>query len=166
MRDLLDYWCRKRQCRFVPLRGDIDPAEIPRLLPWLQLYQRVEDGRFYCRLCGTALAEAYGRDPTGRYVDETVDPGWHADREGLFWRVLESGRPLRYESQLVGPGLEWKRFWRLLLPLATKAERPADLVLSIVTFRALQRVSPPDTGDVGQHVVEMSEDEYPASDIA
>ncbi len=57
----------------MPARRDIDPVEVPTLLPHLQLIEIVAGGRFRYRLIGTALAEAFGRDYTGQYPDELFD---------------------------------------------------------------------------------------------
>src|SRR5690348_17873717 len=56
---LLAYWRGKLRGRAMPRRADIDPAEIPRLLPHLQLVERI-DGRYRYRLAGTAIVAAYG----------------------------------------------------------------------------------------------------------
>jgi hypothetical protein len=66
----LAYWNRKRGDRLMPARRDIEPTEIPDLLPHVQLTELV-DGRLRFRLVGTALVEAYGEDWTGKYFDET-----------------------------------------------------------------------------------------------
>jgi hypothetical protein len=56
----------------MPCKRDIDPIELPpKILPNLQLIEVIDRGvRFRYRLIGTALAEAYGRDFSGRYPDE------------------------------------------------------------------------------------------------
>lgn len=68
----LAYWARKCNGARMPCKADIDPTEIAALvLPHLQIIE-VEGGgaRFRYRLVGTASVEAYGRDYTGRYIDE------------------------------------------------------------------------------------------------
>lgn len=57
----------------MPSRRDIDPVEVPRLLPNLQLIEIVAGGRWRYRLIGTALVEAFGRDYTGQFPDELFD---------------------------------------------------------------------------------------------
>ena len=65
------YWHRKRAGRAAPRRLDIEPTEVPQLLPHIQLIDRVGD-RFRYRLCGTAIVEAYGRELTGKFLDEVI----------------------------------------------------------------------------------------------
>jgi hypothetical protein len=67
----------------MPRRRDIDPSEIPRLLPYVQLVETTEDGGFRYRLIGTGLVEAFGHDYTGQYVDEQF-PG----ERGVFIRGI------------------------------------------------------------------------------
>jgi hypothetical protein len=64
-----DYWQGKRTSGRLPLRTQIDPIEMPRLLPYLMLIE-VIDGRMRYRLVGTHVVAAAGYDFTGRYLDE------------------------------------------------------------------------------------------------
>jgi hypothetical protein len=62
---LLAYWRFKRGARKMPARADIDPAEIPDLLPLISLFE-IENGRFRIRLAGHKIVEAYGLEPRGK----------------------------------------------------------------------------------------------------
>ncbi|MGH7126797.1 MAG: PAS domain-containing protein [Stellaceae bacterium] len=90
---LLAYWRSKLAGRAMPRRADIDPAEIPRLLPNLQLVERV-GGRFRYRLAGTAIVAAYGSELTGKFVDEIIPAGRRAIAERHYTMVYESRRPI------------------------------------------------------------------------
>ena len=61
--DLYHYWLAKRGDRAMPARKDINPAEIPVLLPYLVIVDKAED-RFRYRLVGTAVVEQFGHDFT------------------------------------------------------------------------------------------------------
>jgi hypothetical protein len=66
-----EYWQSKCGERAMPSRRDIDPSEITRLLPHLQIHEFVDGGaRIRYRLVGTAVAATYGVDHTGKYFDE------------------------------------------------------------------------------------------------
>jgi len=65
-----DYWEAKRGARAMPRRCDIDPTEIPLLLPNLQITELLAGGRIRYRLAGTAIVNAYGAELTGKYFDE------------------------------------------------------------------------------------------------
>ncbi len=64
-----EYWRSKCGARAMPRRRDIDPTEIPRLLPNLQIVEIVGT-RIRYRLAGTAIVEAYGEELAGKYIDE------------------------------------------------------------------------------------------------
>jgi hypothetical protein len=89
--EALAYWTRKRGDRRCPLRQDIDPAEIPKLLRHALLFDRVpsDDPRGYSwryRLVGTSVAALYG-ETTGKRLDE-----------GLPAVVLERNRAVMEEA--------------------------------------------------------------------
>jgi hypothetical protein len=48
----------------MPARGDINPAEIPLLLPYIAIVHKVE-GEFRLRLAGSAISRQFGRELTG-----------------------------------------------------------------------------------------------------
>jgi hypothetical protein len=90
---LLTYWRSKLAGRAMPQRADIEPTEIPQLLPHLQLVDRVA-GRYRYRLAGTAIIAAYGNELTGKFVDEIIPAGRRAVAEGHYNTVYETKRPL------------------------------------------------------------------------
>jgi len=66
-----DYWATKRGARFAPTRSDIEPGEIQSLLAHVILIDVIgRPPRFRYRLVGTAFASEYGREITGKFVDE------------------------------------------------------------------------------------------------
>jgi hypothetical protein len=81
LQPLLDYWRSKLSGHRLPARGDIDLDEIPGLLPRVQLVENAA-GRFRYDLVGGAIVDAYGANPTGRFVDEYLP----RDRGVLAWR--------------------------------------------------------------------------------
>jgi PAS domain len=62
--DLYRYWLSKRGTRIMPARGDINPADIVPLLPYLMIVERAGD-QFRYRQVGNAIVEAVGYDATG-----------------------------------------------------------------------------------------------------
>ncbi len=55
----------------MPARSDIDPADIPALLPYISIVHKV-DGEFRFRLVGSAIARQFGRELTGSIVGSGV----------------------------------------------------------------------------------------------
>src|ERR1051326_8762365 len=69
-----DYWRHKAVGRAMPRRRDIDPTEIPKLLPDVMLVDVLPGGHYRYRLIGTGNTQAHGVHATGRYLDEVL-PG-------------------------------------------------------------------------------------------
>lgn len=94
VRRLHEYWRAKAETRgSVPQRRDIDPIELPDLLPNLLLLDVEADPlRFRYRLVGTRIVDFSYHDFTGTYLDEA---GW-AEQEGFtraFTDVVNERRP-------------------------------------------------------------------------
>jgi hypothetical protein len=155
---MLDHWLdmSAAACGATPRRGDLDPAAIPTLLRHLQIHQREADGRFRCRLSGTAIVQQLGRDATGSYLDEAIRPEAVAGRMRVFNRALETGMPVVYSGVIEIPGRGMKAYQRLMLPLADAEGRPV-FVLSAMTFKML---GPTDTAKLNdaRQVYEMQRD--------
>lgn len=127
---LWDLWVRKHRDARLPSRGDFDPLEMVRLLPFVFLVDVVERKPMVLRyrLIGTGIVNAVGRDDTGRLVEET--------NSGDTWKSLEAG----YRTVVVDgvPNWRWRdatradgrpfRFQEAILPLARDG-RSVDMIL-------------------------------------
>jgi len=117
----------------LPGRQHVDPLAIPRLLPWLRLYEVHRDPlRFKYRLVGTECVRMLGRDPTGRWFDETF-PGAGASRTHESLVGVANGAGLGYRCgppprNLVGQDNIDSEL--ILLPLARDG-RLVDMVLGL-----------------------------------
>lgn len=68
LREAYIYWDARRQSKLMPSRTDIDPIEIPRLLPYVVLIDVLREPiDFHYRLIGTQACVTMGRDFTGRF---------------------------------------------------------------------------------------------------
>ncbi len=94
-RELFDYWLRSAGSRRMPARSDLDPLKVPRLLPHLGLID-VREGieRAAFRLAGTRLRDVYGREITGKRVDEVFSGDCAGYWRRIHARILETGQPL------------------------------------------------------------------------
>jgi hypothetical protein len=141
-----DYWRSKVQAKGgkLPSRQDLDPAEIPDLLPVMFLVEVVrEDGRlrYRHRLMGTELIERGGRDPTGTFFEEVFTPEEMARLTAIYDQVVASGTPHLLRADLEGPllkSLEYVTYQRLLLPLAGDGET-VDMLAGIYVFPGSER---------------------------
>jgi hypothetical protein len=89
--DLYRHWLGKTNGRVMPARGDIDPVEIPKVLPHMALVHK-PDGQYRFRLVGTNISEMIGRDLTGAPVDSHAGNAG-APLEGFAERVFTTARP-------------------------------------------------------------------------
>lgn len=141
------YWLSKKGDRAWPLRADIEPTEIPRLLPNLFLVEVPQIGppmRFRLRLIGTAFRPFFGTDITGREVNEDeVSP----DRARFCsdWReILQRGAPrwARIRQRVRGEqaerdGIAAARFTGLVMPLSRDGT-VADMLLGATLYDPVQ----------------------------
>ncbi len=127
------YWTAKRGTRAMPLRKDISPLDIPKLLPNLVLIDRTDAGLFRFRLVGTAVAEAYGFDATGKTVDEAMTEPRRSKAKQHYGAAFTSGRPVFTRNRYRTSRLVELVVSRVLLPLADEAGATI-MVLMAQTF--------------------------------
>ncbi|HZL59043.1 MAG TPA: PAS domain-containing protein [Stellaceae bacterium] len=98
-----DYWRSKRGGRTIPRRRDIEPTEIPRLLPNIQITELLDGGkRIRFRLAGSAIVHAYGSELAGKHFDEIFTGERLKFAEENYRIMCERKRPVlvvnRYHS--------------------------------------------------------------------
>jgi len=130
----LAYWRRLAAGGRLPRRRDIDPSQIPRLLPHLQLIDVVDAGaRFRYRLVGTALVAAFGKEYTGKYLDELFAGDRLANASRVYSIVCSRQRPVflrnRYSTtrdlQMIAN--------RLYMPLSDDGAS-VNVIFGVLTF--------------------------------
>ena len=130
------YWRGKSLNGRLPARADIDPREIPKLLPHVMLVDVEAPGRFRYRLIGTENALAQGMNATGRYLDEVLPgPEYRAHVIRLYDGCVGARRPLYSESLFLSPqdGAVERHTKVLFLPLAGDGQA-VDMVLVLQVF--------------------------------
>jgi hypothetical protein len=136
-RQMYDYWREKRAARRMPTRRDIDPVDIPRLLPNIMISEAIPGptgGRYRYRLAGTAVVNAFGRDPTGHFVDELTNGAYRDFIIGLHRTVCEERRALFCESRYLAQPELLMVVRRLLLPVSEDDDH-VNQVISLLVFR-------------------------------
>lgn len=135
LRELYAYWRLKRGSCRMPARRQIDPADVPRLLPHLVISEGVEDGRrFRYRLAGTAIVHAMGLDPTGRCVEQVDGGGDAGVLNELHREVWRAHVPLFAAGAALGPRRGRTSFARrLMVPLAAD-DGAVRQILSLAIF--------------------------------
>ncbi|MBE7636609.1 PAS domain-containing protein [Sneathiella sp. P13V-1] len=135
LRELLEYWLEKHPKNRLPKRADFDPIDIPKTLPYIVM-MNVERNPFRLkfRLVGTVITNAFNRELTGLYFDESFDN--YLEAEGYTQRkeVAEDGEPkyffgkgkLKYDLDFTS--IEW-----VLLPYAEDGEN-VDLIIAALSY--------------------------------
>jgi hypothetical protein len=134
LKQLEAYWRAKKGDRRAPARADLDPIEIPALMPHLLLLD-VEPAsrRLRFRLMGTAVTNGLGRDLTGRYLDELPLNKTQRAMYAEYKRVVESGEPACSTWEYSRADGRHVRFERLVLPLSSDGET-IDMLLGGIVF--------------------------------
>jgi len=136
LRQVNDYWRCKAAGRAMPRRADIDPTEIPNLLPDVMLVDVLPQGRYRYRLIGTENALAQGMNATGRYLDEVL-PGceYKAHVIALYDECVGARRALYSECLFMAPDRRApERHTKVLfMPLAGDGET-VDMVFVMQVF--------------------------------
>ena len=130
------YWLDKCDGDALPTRRDLDPADIPKLLPHVLLVEVHGDGRYRYRLVGTENVYEHGMDATGRYLDEVLPgPEYRAHVLRLYDECVRERRPVYSESLFLSAvGLKPERHLKVLfMPLSNDGER-VNLVFVVQRF--------------------------------
>lgn len=139
--EIYGYWAGLRRGARLPARADIQPAELKRLLPTVSLIDvRRDPLTFRIRLAGTGLYGVYGREITGRSLNDVYSAS-AAD----YWRqeltaVVEERRPGVGVHSLAWRGAGHLSILWLRLPLASNG-RDVDMILGYDTVVGMQSES-------------------------
>ncbi len=152
LRQTLDYWRRLCGERRMPARKDLNPADIPRLLPKLMLADvtnppvgsgpdtdagdamapapvQVPQIRF--RLVGTEVSGRFGTELTGHRLSE-IDYGAQADEVAALYRqVVDCGEPRFARIDFVQGYGRLVQIEHLLLPLSDDGTH-VNMVLAVL----------------------------------
>ena len=127
--EIFAYWASRRQGAKLPGRANIMPEDIKRHLPTISLIDVQREPRQYrIRLAGTGLYGVYGREITGRLLEDVYNSA-AAD----YWRteldkVVEQRRPGVGVHNFAWRGAGHLSVLWLRLPLATNG-KDVDVIL-------------------------------------
>ena len=161
LRQLFHYWQERHAEDRPPARAEIDPLDVPPLLPDLLLVDvdwSFAKPRFRFRLAGTRFTRLYAEEITGRWLDELLLGVWQDYWEAEYTAVAQQWEPRYGVNAAVWQGREHVRFEWILLPLVTP-DRRCDMVLSGVRFEGsdglrLKAGAPDETLPLGALVLE------------
>lgn len=131
------YWMRRRRLTgAIPGRQDIDPIEIPSLLPWVNLIDvhRQPDGlAFRHRLVGTGIVDAWDRDSTGQWFHKLYQPRKLANMQPTLEEIVQLGEPAVLRDDLREVGKPHRTASTLIMPLASDGRR-VDMLLAVSQY--------------------------------
>ena len=114
------YWHSKCDRCHMPSRADLDPVEIPDLLPHVTLVDVVpDDRRFVYRLVGTSEVDVRGRDPTGLSVAEAYFGPTPESAVQNYVTVAETKRPVFERTDFTSANGRFVDEEALFLPLSS-----------------------------------------------
>lgn len=122
----------------MPARADIDPLDVPPILPNIVLVDVTGDPpRFRFRVVGTDIVFRYGAELTGRDLEQ-VDLGTELGSvRSQYEETTRERVPTYCRHQIETGGGKLLRYERLLLPLAAGGTH-VDMLLGVSTpFRAI-----------------------------
>jgi hypothetical protein len=126
--ELFAYWASLRDGARLPARRQLDPRAFKRHLPTVSLIDVTEGRRFRQRLAGTGLYPVYGREITGKALEDV-----YAADAAAYWRrelekVVDERRPgVGLHSMSWRGGSHLSLHW-LRLPLSRDGKR-IDMIL-------------------------------------
>jgi len=132
--ELLDYWSSKCQNERIAGRTDIDPLDIPRLLPNILLWD-VDGDDYVCRLAGSEVDLSMGVGMKGSRLS-SIRCSLIADAQAEFHAVRDRGYASFVERTMGWLGKPYLFYRHLLLPLADEDGRIRHIV-SLLTFHPL-----------------------------
>ncbi|WP_307347454.1 motility/cell cycle regulatory protein MopJ [Caulobacter ginsengisoli] len=126
--ELFAYWASLRRAGRLPGRADIRPEDLKRLLPTVSLIDVLPDGDYRLRLAGTGLYSVYGREITGRRLEDVYN-----SQAAEYWRkeldtVVREGRPGVGVHSMSWRGASHMSILWLRLPLASNG-KDVDMIL-------------------------------------
>ena len=144
---LLRYWAEKGAGHAMPFRRQIEPTEIPRLLPIALLADVTQTGG-RMRLLGSEATAAYGKETRGAAIAEIQFGDFTVPWLDAFFRVIQSGKPA-CAAGTYRRGNELCRIETVLMPLTEDGLSVSQifgglLIRPILSGRAIGRSSPLD----------------------
>jgi PAS domain len=134
LREAYAYWNAKRRNKLMPSRSDIDPVEIPPLLPYVFLIDVVREPLdFRYQLIGTQACDIMRGDFTGQFFSKIPGKG----KGTALWQgcdaVLSSKAAMSWDIPYVGPERFLRSYKNVLLPLSNDGVN-VTMIFKVISF--------------------------------
>jgi len=125
----------------MPTRADIDPIEIPKLLPDVMLVERLPDGRYRYRLIGTGNQSEHGINATGCFLDEVLPgPDYSTHVLALYDKCVTARRALYSECLFFSPARNQpERHTKVLFMPLSADEHIVNMIFVMQVFVHIDR---------------------------
>lgn len=118
--DFLNYWTSLSREGVIPNRSNFFPEEIPKLLPFITIYELVSKDCIRFKLSGSNISKRDGFDRTGtNYLDEVV-PARRARAAEAFWLLYDQPCGMRVVLNMRSKSGQIKVIEGLGLPMRNK----------------------------------------------
>lgn len=134
LKEALSYWSHKCAGRAMPSWRDFDPVEVPKLLPYVMLFDVLEGPLdFRYRLIGTEARSLLAEDYTGRRFSAVPGKG----KGSVVWdnceQVVLAKAPFSRAPPYIGPELFLRNCENLLMPFSADGDR-VNTILQVISF--------------------------------
>ena len=127
-----DYWQRLRGNRFAPRRQEVDPADIPKLLPRVMLAEVEHRGEaevdFRFRLSGTGICRVHGMDLKGLLARELEPRAFGHLVHSHYEEALSRRAPMVHALAMQSHDAYFS-YARIILPLSDDGSRIDQLLV-------------------------------------
>jgi len=131
---MFDYWSSHRRNGALPSRTDIDPIDLPDLIPNFMMFEAIEDFTdFRIRLAGTKVEEVFGGAMKGLTLSGIAKRDSFSEVWQSFDRIIASREPEFRSDTLTNVDKRYVVFERLLCPLAADG-KTVDHVLGLYFY--------------------------------
>ena len=124
LRELYGYWRSKHRGDHLPVRADVDPLDIPRLLKHIAILEVVGEAEdFVFALAGSRIEDVHGRALKGVSLQQLREEFEVSPSMDKYVEAVRTREPQYQDTNLKEFG---KAYWacrRLILPLSSDGER-------------------------------------------
>jgi hypothetical protein len=137
LRELHAYWLAKRGQQIAPPKSAINPSELKSVLSHIALVDVVgAPPSFHYRLFGTALANAYGQDITGRNRDELDANGVLPQLRVFLERAVQTCQPQSFRAEYTKATGRHLKYEQINLPLSDDGKTVNKLLVGVAVEHA------------------------------
>ncbi len=119
------YWRSIAKGVAMPARQDLDPIDIPKIIPWMYLIDVLRQPGgidFRYRLVGSRNAELVRQDATGKLVGEAFPEATATLMRRSYAEILERCLPLCWQATVPGPDRAFIACYRALFPFSADGQ--------------------------------------------